>query len=111
MKSGFKQFKLEEWIRSADDLVALLNDALTSANQKFLLVVLGAASANQKFLLVVLGAAAKRQGLDQVAQRAHLERSELEQLLSETGNPSWEQFWALCQALNIRLQAKIEHSA
>ena len=60
MKSGFKQFKLEEWIRSDDDLVALLNDAL--------------ASANQKFLLVVLGAAAKRQGLDAVAQRAHLER-------------------------------------
>lgn len=97
MKSGFKQFKLEEWIRSDDDLVALLNDAL--------------ASANQKFLLVVLGAAAKRQGLDAVAQRAHLERSELEQLLSETRNPSWEQFWALCQALNIKLQAKIEHSA
>ena len=97
MKSRFEKFKLEEWIRSADDLVALLNDAL--------------ASANQKFLLVVLGAAAKRQGLNQVAQRAHLERSELEQMLSETGNPSWEQFWALCQALNIRLQAKIEHSA
>lgn len=97
MKSRFEKFKLEEWIRSADDLVAILNDAL--------------ASANQKFLLVVLGAAAKRQGLDQVAQRAHLERSELEQLLSETCNPSWEQFWALCQALNIRLQAKIEHSA
>ena len=37
--------------------------------------------------------------------------AELEQMLSETGNPSWEQFWALCQALNIRLQAKIEHSA
>ena len=35
MKSGFKQFKLEEWIRSDDDLVALLNDALASANQKF----------------------------------------------------------------------------
>lgn len=97
MKSRFEKFKLEDWIRSDDELIALLNDAL--------------ASANQKFLLVVLGAAAKRQGLDAVAQRAHLERSELEQLLSETGNPSWEQFWALCQALNIKLQAKIEHSA
>ena len=97
MKSRFEKFKLEDWIRSDDDLVALLNDAL--------------ASANQKYLLTVLGHMAKRQGLDQVAQRAHLERSELEQMLSETGNPSWEQFWALCQALNIKLQAKIEHSA
>ena len=97
MQSRFKKFKLEDWIRSDDDLVALLNDAL--------------ASANQKYLLTVLGHMAKRQGLDQVAQRAHLERSELEQMLSETGNPSWEQFWALCQALNIKLQAKIEHSA
>ena len=97
MKSRFKKFKLEDWIRSDDDLVALLNDAL--------------ASTNQKYLLTVLGHMAKRQGLDQVAQRAHLERSELEQMLSETGNPSWEQFWALCQALNIKLQAKIEHSA
>ena len=97
MKSRFEKFKLEDWIRSDDDLVALLNDAL--------------ASANQKYLLTVLGHMAKRQGLDQVAQRAHLERSELEQMISETGNPSWEQFWALCQALNIKLQAKIEHSA
>ena len=97
MKSRFKKFKLEDWIRSDDDLVALLNDAL--------------ASANQKYLLTVLGHMAKRQGLDQVAQRALLERSELEQMISETGNPSWEQFWALCQALNIKLQAKIEHSA
>ena len=97
MKSRFKKFKLEDWIRSDDDLVALLNDAL--------------ASTNQKYLLTVLGHIAKRQGLDQMAQRAHLERSELEQMLSETGNPSWEQFWALCQALNIKLQAKIEHSA
>lgn len=97
MKSRFKKFKLEDWIRSDDDLIALLNDAL--------------ASTNQKYLLTVLGHMAKRQGLDQVAQRAHLERSELEQMLSETGNPSWEQFWALCQALNIKLQAKIEHSA
>lgn len=97
MKSRFKKFKLEDWIRSDDDLVALLNDAL--------------ASTNQKYLLTVLGHMAKRQGLDQVAQRAHLERSELEQMISETGNPSWEQFWALCQALNIKLQAKIEHSA
>ena len=97
MNSRFEKFKLEDWIRSDDDLVALLNDAL--------------ASANQKYLLTVLGHMAKRQGLDQVAQRAHLERSELEQMISETGNPSWEQFWALCQALNIKLQAKIEHSA
>lgn len=97
MKSRFKKFKLEDWIRSDDDLIALLNDAL--------------ASTNQKYLLTVLGHMAKRQGLDQVAQRAHLERSELEQMISETGNPSWEQFWALCQALNIKLQAKIEHSA
>ena len=97
MKSRFEKFKLEDWIRSDDDLVALLNDAL--------------ASANQKYLLTVLGHMAKRQGLEKVAQRAHLERSELEQMLSETGNPSWEQFWALCQALNIKLQAKIEHSA
>lgn len=97
MKSRFEKFKLEEWIRSADDLVAILNDAL--------------ACANQKYVLSVLSLMAKRQGLNQVAQRAHLERSELEQMLSETGNPSWEQFWALCQALNIRLQAKIEHSA
>ncbi len=97
MKSRFEKFKLEDWIRSDDDLIALLNDAL--------------ASANQKYLLTVLGHMAKRQGLDQVAQRAHLERSELEQLLSETGNPSWEQFWALSQALNIKLQAKIEPSA
>lgn len=97
MKSRFEKFKLEDWIRSDDDLVALLNDAL--------------ACTNQKYLLTVLGHMAKRQGLDQVAQRAHLERSELEQMLSETGNPSWEQFWALCQALNIKLQAKIEHSA
>ena len=97
MKSRFEKFKLEDWIRSDNDLAALLNDAL--------------ASANQKYLLTVLGHMAKRQGLDQVAQRAHLERSELEQMISETGNPSWEQFWALCQALNIKLQAKIEHSA
>ncbi len=97
MKSRFEKFKLEDWIRSDDDLIALLNDAL--------------ACANQKYVLSVLSLMAKRQGLNQVAQRAHLERSELEQMLSETGNPSWEQFWALSQALNIKLQAKIEPSA
>lgn len=40
MKSRFKKFKLEDWIRSDDDLVALLNDALASTNQKYLLTVL-----------------------------------------------------------------------
>ena len=52
MKSRFEKFKLEDWIRSDDDLVALLNDALASANdlrdrQPLLGTVLGAVPSPQ----------------------------------------------------------------
>ncbi len=41
MKTEFSEFHLEEWIKTDEDLIALLNDALSSGNQKYLLQILG----------------------------------------------------------------------
>lgn len=91
--SNFVKFNPEEWIRSDDDLVAILNDALSSGDQKY--------------LLSVLGLIAKRQGMTEVAKSANTDRSHLYRMLSEKGNPSIEKTLQLFKALNIKLQATI----
>lgn len=80
--SYFEKFNLEDWIRSDDDLVALLNDALASGNQKYLI----------KILTII----AKRQGSDEVAKNCDKE-----------SQPSYGQIMQLFKTLKIKLQATL----
>lgn len=87
----FKEFNLEDWIRSDDELVDLLNDALESGNQQY--------------LLQILGIMAKRKGMSAIAGECATDRTHLYRLLSEKGNPTLDKFLQILRALNIHLSA------
>ena len=93
MKTEFSEFHLEDWIKSDEDLVVLLNDALSSGNQKY--------------LLQILGLMAKRKGMSEIAGEAATDRAHLYRLLSEKGNPSLEKFLQILKAVNVHLSASI----
>ena len=51
----FTEFNLEDWIRDDEELLGLLNDALESGNQQY--------------LLQILGIMAKRRGMAETAEQ------------------------------------------
>ena len=94
----FKEFHLEDWIRSDDELIDLLNDAFESGNQQY--------------LLQILGIMAKRKGMSATAGECATDRTHLYRLLSEKGNPTLDKFLQILRALNIHLSASaMPHNA
>ena len=95
MAETFKEFDLNDFIKSDDELFFLLNDAL--------------ASSDAGYLLDVLGVYAKRKGLSDVSKRSTVDRSYLYKALSRKGNPGIKTLIQILNALGIKLTASHCH--
>ena len=93
MTERFKEFDLNNFVTSDDELVFLLNDAL--------------ASNDAGYLLDVLGVYAKRKGLSDVSKKSTVDRAYLYKALSHKGNPGIKTLMLILNALGIRFTASL----
>jgi len=81
-----------KYIRTAEDVVDTLNDALESGEAGY--------------IAAVLGAIARSEGMTSIAEKSGVKRQALYRSLSEDGNPTLETLLGVLGALDLRLAVK-----
>ena len=81
-----------KYIRTPEDVVELLNDALESGEPGY--------------VAVALGVVARSEGMTKLAARTGMNRQALYTALSEDGNPTLETLLSVLTALGIRLKCE-----
>ena len=85
-------FDAGKYIRTAEDVVDTLNDALESGEAGY--------------IAAVLGAIARSEGMTSIAEKSGVKRQALYRSLSEDGNPTLETLLGVLGALDLRLAVK-----
>jgi probable addiction module antidote protein len=85
-------FDAAEYIRSPEDQIALLNDAL--------------ASNNAAYISNALGVIARAKGMTEVARGAGVTREALYKSLDKKGDPKLTTLMGVFKTLNVRLEAR-----
>ena len=94
-----KPFDAAKYLRTPEDVIDTLNDALESGEPGY--------------IAAALGAAARSEGMGKIAEKAGVNRQALYTALSEDGNPTLATLLAVFSALGIRLkcEAALEKAA
>ena len=83
-----------KYIRTPEDVVETLNDALESGEAGY--------------IAVALGAVARSEGMSKIAEKTGVNRQALYMALSENGNPTLETLLKVMGALGIRLKCEVD---
>ena len=83
-----------KYIRTPEDVVEILNDALESGEPGY--------------VTVVLGVVARSEGMTKLAAKTGVNRQALYTALSENGNPTLETLFSVLSALGIRLKCEAD---
>ena len=86
-----------KYIRTADEVVEALSDALESGEQGY--------------ISATLGAIARSEGMTKLAEKTGVNRQALYTALSENGNPTLETLLKVMTALGIRLKCEAVEAA
>lgn len=83
-----------KYIRTPEDVVDTLNDALESGEAGY--------------ITVALGAVARSEGMSKIAEKTGVNRQALYTALSENGNPTLETLLKVMSALGIKLKCEVD---
>jgi len=86
------RFDGAKYIRTPEDVIDTLNDALESGEAGY--------------IAVALGVIARSEGMTKIAEKSGVKRQALYRSLSEDGNPTLETLLGVLSALDLRLAVK-----
>jgi len=92
-----RPFDAAKYLRTPEDVIDTLNDALESGEAGY--------------IAAALGAAARSAGMGKIADKAGVNRQALYTALSEDGNPTLATLLAVLSALGIRLKCEVLEEA